>query len=322
MELDISRRTMCGGLAVAGLLAVSDGPGLAAKAKQFFERIKRPIGLQLYTLGDELAADLDGMLAKVAKAGMTDLELPQLFGKAPSALKAAGDRAGVKLSAVHLAATPGTPATALSLLSPTQRIVDDLGALGVSDAVLPIMLFPSNFKRGPGDDFRAAMARALVESGADTWKKTAALLNEKSAALKPHGIRVGYHNHNLEFAPIGKTSGWDILAKETDKSLVKFEIDIGWVAAAGLDPVAFLKAHKGRVRWLHVKDVKATTKPNFVLQMDPTEVGSGKLDWAKILPAAFDAGAEHFYIEQEPPFTTPRLDAAAKGYGYLKGLKA
>ena len=208
MEVGISRRTMCGGLAVAGLLAVSDGPAFAAKAKPFFERIKRPIGLQLYTLGDELASDLDAMLAKVAKAGMTDLELPQLFGKAPSELKAAGDRAGVKFSAIHLAATPNTPATALSLLSPTQRIVDDLGALGVSDAVLPIMLFPSNFKRGPGDDFRAAMARALTESGADVWKKTAALLNEKAAALKPHGIRVGYHNHNVEFAPIGKTNGW------------------------------------------------------------------------------------------------------------------
>ncbi len=322
MNQYLTRRGLLAGISATGAIAMHDRPLFAAKPKPFFERIGKPIGLQLYTLGDEVAADLDGVLAKVAKAGFTDLELPQLYGKTPANLKAAGDRAGVKFSAIHLAATPNTPATALSLLSPTQRIVDDLGALGVNDAVLPIMLFPSTFKMGLGDDFRAAMARALAESGADIWKKTAALLNEKAAALKPHGIRVGYHNHNLEFAPTGNTNGWEILANETDKALVKFEVDVGWIAAAGLDPAAFLNAHKGRIRWLHVKDVKATTKANFVLQMNPTEVGSGKLDWAKILPAAYKAGVEHFYIEQEPPFTIGRLDAAAKGYLYLKGLKA
>lgn len=322
MEFQINRRTMLTALAATGAMAMHESPLSARRAKPFFDRIKKPIGLQLYTLGDEIAKDIDATLAKVAAIGFRDLQLPQLYGQSPAALKAAGDRAGVKFSCIHLAATPNVPATALSMLSEPQRIVDDLGTLGATGGVMPIMLFPANFKMQPGEDFRAAMARSLIEGGEDTWKRTAALLNEKAAALKPHGIHIGYHNHNMEFAPIGKTSGWEILANETDKALVKFEIDVGWVAAGGLDPVAFLKKHKGRVRWLHAKDVQPSTKANYALQMDPTEVGSGKQDWAKILPAAYQAGCEHFYVEQEAPFMMPRIDSAAKGFAYLKALKA
>ncbi len=321
-----SRRIFLTGLAAAGVLALDTRPAHAAKrstqAVGFFKRIRRPIGLQLYTLGDEPAKDLDAVLAKVAAIGYRDLELPQLYGKSPAELKAAGDRAKVNFSCIHLAAMPNIPASALSMLSPTQKIVDDLGALGVKDAVLPIMLLPADFKPAAGETFQVAIARALSAAGGDTWKRTADLLNETAAALKPHGIRVGYHNHNLEFAPVGKTTGWDILAAETDKSLVKFEVDVGWITAAGLDPVAFLNAHKGRVRWLHVKDVQASTKTNFALAMDPTEVGSGKQDWAHILPAAYAAGVEHFYLEQEPPFTMARIDSAAQGHAFLAGLKA
>lgn len=322
MTYQLTRRGLISGLAAAGAIAMHDSPLSAAKPKLFFERIGRPIGLQLYTLGDDFANDIDGILAKVANIGFRDLQLPQLFGKSPAELKAAGDRVGVKFSCMHLAATPNTPAAALSMLSSTQRIADDLGALGATGGVMPIMLFPKTFKMQQGEDFRIAMSRALIESGEDTWKRTAALLNEKAAALKPHGIHIGYHNHNMEFAAIGKTTGWEILANETDKSLVKFEVDVGWVAAGGLDPVAFLKKYKGRVRWLHAKDVQRSTKTNYALQMDPTEVGSGKQDWARILPAAYKAGVEHFYVEQEAPFTMARIDSAAKGFGYLKALKA
>ncbi len=322
MMAQFDRRSMMGALAAVGGISMLATSTLAKAKQPFFKRNGLPIGLQLYTLGDDPVKDLDGTLAKVAALGFRDLQLPSLFGKTPAEVKAAGSNAGVSFSCIHLAVTPNVPATALSLMSGTQRIVDDLGTLGVNDAVLPLMLFPKSFKMGPGVDFRAEIARSIAEDGADLWKRTAALLNEKAAALKPHGIRLGYHNHNVEFARFGKQTGWDILAQETDKSLVFFEVDVGWIAAAGLDPVAFLKRHKGRVRWLHVKDILPSSKPNIVLQMDPTEVGSGKQDWARILPAARAAGCEHFYIEQEPPFTMPRIDSAAKGRAFLEKLVA
>jgi sugar phosphate isomerase/epimerase len=321
MDHHITRRSMIAAMVATGAIAMQEGPAFAAKGKAFFDRIRKPIGLQLYTLGDDMAKDLDGMLVKVAAIGYRDLELPQLWGKSPADVKAAGDRAGVRFSAIHLAATPNVTAAMLSMKSETQRIIDDLGALGIKDAVLPIMLLPADLKPKQGEGFLEILLRGVVEGGEDVWKRTAALLNEKAAALKPHGITIGYHNHNLEFASIGNTTGWDIMMKELDMS-VKLEVDVGWVAAAGLDPVAFLNKHKGRVRWLHVKDVQASTKTNYILKMDPTEVGSGKQNWAKILPAAYNAGVEHFYLEQEAPFSMARIDAAAKGYGFLKGVRA
>jgi sugar phosphate isomerase/epimerase len=318
----LDRRSLLSLFAASGATSMINSRLSAAPRPLFFQRIGKPVGLQLYTLGDEPQKDLDGTFAKVAAIGFRNLQLPGLFGRTPAELKAAADRAGVTFSCVHLPVMPNITEAMLSMQSPTQRIVDDLGVLGIKDAVLPIMPIPASFRPKPNEDFRAAIARTIAEEGADLWKKTAALLNEKAAALKPHGIRVGYHNHNVEFIRFGKQTAWDILTSETDKELVYFEVDIGWITAAGLDPVAFLRRMKGRVRWMHVKDVKASTKPNIALMMDPTEVGSGKQDWARILPAAHKAGCENFYIEQEAPFEMPRIDAAAKGFRYLSALRA
>lgn len=317
-----NRRSLLSGIAAAGAVAMSQPLEAAVSRKGFFARIRKPIGIQVYTLGDEAGKDLAGTFHKLAAIGYRDLELPQLFGKSPAEVRAAADAAGVRISAIHLAAMPNIPASALSMNSPAQRIADDLGTLGASAAVLPLTLLPSNFRPKPGMGMLEVLTTGIAEGGADPWLRSAALLNEKAAALKPHGIAVGYHNHNIEFAPVGATTGWGILMKEFDPALVKLEIDIGWVVAGGHDPVAFLRRHNGRVRWLHVKDVKPSTQTNFALKMDPTEVGSGKLDWARILPAAHAAGVEHFYLEQEPPFTMARIDAAAKGHAFLSALKA
>jgi sugar phosphate isomerase/epimerase len=322
--MQMERRHFLGGLATIAAAGAITGTGaLAAKGKTMFKKLGKPIGLQLYTLGDEPGKDLDGVFAKLASIGYRDLELPSLFGKTPAVLRAAADKAGVKFSAIHLAAMEGMAGGvgALSMVSPTQKIVDDLGVLGATAGVMPIFAIPASFRTAPGASFQEKIAHAVAGEGVDMWKRTAALLNEKALALKPHGIAVGYHNHNLEYAPVGGTTGWDILVNETDAKLVYFEVDVGWVAAAGLDPVAFLKKYAGRCRWMHVKDVKVSTQTNFALKMDPTEVGSGKQDWSKILPAARKAGVEHFYVEQEPPFTMTRMEAAAKSYAFLAGLR-
>lgn len=307
--------------AAAMTIATAGAAGTARRP--FFQRIGKPIGFQLYTLGDEAGKDLDATFASVARIGYRDIELPNLYGKSPAQVRAAADRAGVTLSSLHLPAMAMGAQGMLSLLSDTQRIVDDLGVLGIRAAVAPIAPFPAAFRPEPGGNPMAALAKMFADAGSDGWKRTAAMLNEKGAALRPHGIQVGYHNHNIEFAPLpGGGTGWDVLIRETDPALVKFEVDVGWVAAAGLDPVAFLNRYRGRLRWLHVKDLKPSTMANFALHMEPIETGAGKQDWARILPAAHRAGIEHFYVEQEPPFTIPRIEAAERSFRFLKDLRA
>ena len=89
------------------------------------------------------------------------------------------------------------------------------------------------------------------------------------------------------------------------------------IAAAGLNPVAEVKKLSGRVTKMHMKDLLATTKPNFTLTMDPTEVGYGVIDWKRLLPAAYKAGVRNFYVEQEAPFKFDRIEAIARSYAYL-----
>lgn len=325
MGQHLDRRALLIGLAGASLAAGMGASAAEAPARQgFFRRIRRPIGLQVYTLGDEPKADIDATFARLAAIGYRDVELPQLYGKTPAAVRAAADRAGLAISAMHLAvSTQAVPDPAsLMLNSDPSRIADGLGVLGARAGILPIAPFPPDMKLGAGESYMQMIPRAFAEAGVDHWKRTAGLLNERAAVLQPLGVTLGYHNHNIEFAPIGNTTGWEVLMRETDPSLVFVEADVGWVAAAGLDPVAFLRRHSGRVRWMHVKDIKPETASNFALSMAPSEVGSGKQDWARILPAAWRAGVRHFYVEQEPPFAMPRMDAAAKSYAYLAQLRA
>jgi sugar phosphate isomerase/epimerase len=317
----MDRRMAIASIASGAMLAVTSR-SLAAPRRRFFERIGRPIGLQIYTLGDEPAHDLDGVFARVAKIGYREVEMPQLYGRAPAEVKAAAARAGLTITSLHVPHASLFSSKEATLSGDIAKLVDELGALGVNQAVLPIVPFPEGFRPKSMETFGLDIMSAIAANGPDHWKRTAALLNEKAAALKPHGIALGYHNHNIEFAPIGPETGWSILARETDPKLVHFEVDVGWVAAAGLDPVKFLDQYRGRVRQMHVKDVLPSTKPNFAVHMAPTEVGSGKLDWAQILPAALRAGVRNFYVEQEPPFTLPRMDAAAKSYAYLAQLRA
>lgn len=325
LDTRIDRRALLAGLAGTMMVAGSASTLVAAAPRRrFFQRIGRPIGLQVYTLGDEPRADIDATFARLAAIGYRDLELPQLYGKSPTELRASADRAGLAISAIHLAVStqPTLDPAGLMLNSDPQRLADGLGVLGARAGVLPIAPFPPNMKRREGESPMAMIPRAFAEAGADHWKRTAALLNERAALLKPLGITLGYHNHNIEFAPIGDTTGWDVLMRETDPGLVFIEADVGWVSAAGLDPVAFLQRWRGRVRWMHVKDLKPETVANFALTMSPTEVGSGKQDWARILPAAHAAGVRHFYVEQEAPFAMPRMDAAAKSHAFLAALRA
>ena len=208
----------------------------------------------------------------------------------------------------------------INLLTSPQEIADALNTLGIYQAFLPLCPLPEGFSVPTGGNVQKAIGDALLSAGPDHWKRTAQILNERAAALRPFGIRLGYHNHNMEFQPLaGEQTGWDILLREVDPGLVNFELDLGWVSAAGRDPVAELARLKGRVAAVHVKDVKATTKTNFTMQQVPTEVGSGRLQWSRILPAAQAAGVTHYFVEQEPPFERDRLAAVAISHGFQIG---
>ncbi len=300
---DLSRRRVIGLCLGAAATGVS---GLATAATPFFGRTGLPIGIQLYTLGADLKADFDGQLGQLAKMGYRTVEMAGYLGRTPKELRAAFDRAGLGCPSSHVQGRPRGPEPSLADLD---RLIGDAHVIGIRHVVLPSFVAPV----GAMDADKATPAY---------WQATVDLLNKTAVTLKAAGLTMGYHNHNAEFAPVGATTPMEILLQGTDPALVQFEMDVGWVVAAGQDPFALLKAHPGRFRQMHVKDVKATTKPNFVFKQDPAEIGSGIIDWKSLLPAAYAAGVREFYVEQEAPFDRPRIEAAKISVDYLRALVA
>ena len=318
----MGRRTLLSGLAVSASAALAGPMALGRTRNRLFERLHQPIGLQIGALGALAGHDLDATFAGLAQIGYREIELPNLLGRQPAELAAAAARAGLAITSLHLPLQGMGGAAALSLLSEPARIADTMGVLKAKWAVAPILLFPANFRPAPGETLEATIARTIAAAGEDIWKRTAETLNRKGEALRPLGIGLAYHNHNLDFAPIGKTTGWQILMRETQADLVGFEVDIGWVQLAGLDPVGFLEQAHGRVKLLHVRDIATSQPPGFRIAMGSPVVGTGKLDWAHILPAAYRAGARHFLVEQEPQGGGTPLEAAARSFSYLAELRA
>jgi sugar phosphate isomerase/epimerase len=317
-DTTIGRRRVLGA-AMAGLgLSL---PGLRTRAAEpvsFFKRHRLPIGLQLYTVGAAARKDLKGTLSRVAAAGYQTVELAGLYGNSPQAMRKAADDAGLKYTSIHIQpqSTSGEP----GFDQPPEVLAASMQVLGLDDVVLPMFVMPAHLPKPDSKNYAGYLDQVGPQITADDWKATAAFLNAKGAALQKVGLRLSYHNHNVEFRPIGDTCGLEILLENTDPKIVHFEMDVGWVAAGGADPIKILEHRKGRFKMMHVKDLMATTKTNYAMQQDPAEVGNGMLPWRKILDVAYAAGVRKFYVEQEPPFKGDPFDSIAISAKYLSAI--
>jgi sugar phosphate isomerase/epimerase len=292
----------------------------AADARPFFRHTGLPIGLQLYTVGDDLNRDFDGTLAAVSKIGYQAVELAGLADHTVAEWRQSLDRTRLKCPSMHV---PPRAKTGVSL-EELGTLAEAAHTLGTGMIVCPMFNIPERMSLQPlpGEGTGKMLARLGASMTPDDWRWNADYLNKKAAALKQYGLRFAYHNHNVELAPAGDSTGLALLLQTTDPALVTFEMDAGWVVAGGADPAALLSAHPGRFSAMHVKDLKASTRPNFSLQLDPCEVGQGTIDWKTLLGKAYGANVRQFYVEQEPPFNKPRLESVGISFNYLNALVA
>ena len=262
--------------------------GLAAAALPYpvpagGERIGR-IGLQLYTMRKELVREFDGVLGWVASVGYREVEFAGYFGRSPKQVRESLEEAGLAAPSAHAdlpsdqAAWPG--------------FFDAAAAIGHRYVVVAWL---------PPEQRRTL----------DDWKRTAARFNRAGEVAARSGVRFAYHNHDFEFKPIGGAVPYDLLLAETDPKLVRLELDLYWIIAAGADPLAYFAKYPKRFPMVHVKDRAA----------DGTmvDVGRGTIDWRRILSRRGQAGIEHLFVEHdEPPdpFVTAR-----QGAEYLKKLR-
>jgi sugar phosphate isomerase/epimerase len=264
-----------------------------SKEEWFSESQK--IGLQLYTLRHEMGKDAKGTLAKVAAQGYKTVETfgygnGKWFGMNAAELRAELKSHGLTTPSGHT--FPASVFLQSGWEEKWKPAVADAKAVGQEYIVIPWM----------EEQYRTDI---------NNFKKLAAVLNKAAEICKQTGIKLAYHNHDFEFAPLAGTNGYDVLLKETDPKLVLFEMDIYWVSKAGKDPLAFFSKYPGRFAMWHVKDMDNTPQKNF------TEVGSGVIDFKKIFTYAKQSGMKYFFVEQDQCPGAP-LDSTAKSIAYLK----
>lgn len=305
--------------ALGVLVAAAASPAVAAR--RFFGPGGPAIGVNLYMVQAAYRSDPEGTLEALAKIGFREIETTLNPAQTPRFV-AGLKRFGLKCSAA--AVLPKPLGDLPGLQSDPGQLAEAVHALGAQYLVCTLFPLP------PSVDLAAQAAGksgGLLEAArnltADDWKRTAEVLNERGAALRRHGVTFAYHNHNPEFAPHGETNGLAILLEHTEPQAVAFEMDAGWVVAAGHDPVEILRAYPGRFRLMHVKDIASTQQANLAFHADTTEVGSGVIDWKRVLAAARASGVRHYAVEQEPPYTRmPPFEAARKAYDFLSRLEA
>jgi sugar phosphate isomerase/epimerase len=146
----------------------------------------------------------------------------------------------------------------------------------------------------------------------------AAKLDRVGREYRDRGLTFGYHNHHIEFTPVDGIVPFDYLMSNTDPDLVKIELDIGWLALAGVDPVTYLRRHAGRVVACHLKDYDPAIATD-VPQRKLVEPGAGTIDFAAVLAALNDTGVAHGFIEID--VADDPMGAVRSGHAHLQRLK-
>lgn len=260
-----------GGALLPRLLRGAEHTGNNADARaEYVERRLRieRIGLQLYTVRRAMTTDLEGTIAAVAAAGITELEFAGYYNKSAQWWQDLMRGHGLTSPATHI----GLPATDAGW-EPHFAMSK---AMGHTYVIVPSV----------GNAYR----------GADGFKRLADRLNSGGALARAMGLRLAYHNHDFEFAPLDiGGNGMSVLLANADPSVVEFELDIYWAVKGGQDPLKMIAAHPNRFACCHVKDAG----PAPALEM--VDVGAGTIDFAAILSAGRKVGLKHWFIEHDQP---------------------
>lgn len=258
--------------------------------------IQNRIGLQLYTLRHLIThGSLPLILEKIAAIGFTDVEFfgydkqKEFWGYSPREIKKILKTHGLKSSSFHIDFEPflieGDEQGFIKMCKVAKTI-------GNRYVVVPWLQ----------EQYRKLAKDYVV---------LAQKLNEAAALAKHMGLQLAYHNHDFEFQLVeGSSSGYDILLAETDKKLVRFQLDLYWCSKAGIHPVSLFQQHPGRFPLWHIKDMDAVSE-NF------TEVGAGVIDFKQIFQFADLAGLKHFFVEQDEINGDP-WQSISRSYSYVK----
>ncbi len=274
----ISRRTLLGSI-VAAPFAAS-----LAHAKQI------PVGLELYSVRDEMKKDLTGTVRGVAKMGYQCVEFfASYYDWTPEyarQVRAELDELGVRCYSTHNGLKSFMP-------EGINQAIELNKMLGARYIVLA----------HPGD-----------VNGLDGYKRVADTLNKADSTLAGQGLHAGYHNHDAEWKPVDGQKPMEVLAATLDKKIM-LQLDVGTCLAAGSDPVAWIDRNPGRIRSMHVKDWSPQRGYKVL-------TGEGIAPWKKLFAAAEKRGGIEYYLIEQEGSDYPEMETAEKCLAAFRRLHA
>ena len=291
----MNRRTFLGTAAGIGAAALLTSRFGWAAGEHKIDKI----GVQLYTVRDLMKNDFEGTIGKVAQVGYKEVEFAGYFGRTPQQVRAALDKNGLTAPSTHVQYD--------ELDEKFPKVIEDSKTIGLKYIVCPWI--PEELRKSP-----------------DIWKQASEKFNKCGEQTKQAGIQFGYHNHWFEFLPVNGKLPYDQLLADCHPNLVKMEMDLCWITAAGADPVKYFEKYPGRFPLVHVKDIKKLPKVSEAGSQDfgsslkeITEVGSGIIDWKRIFAHSEQAGIKHYIVEHDNP--KQPLESIRISYEYLKNLR-
>lgn len=283
----ISRRQFLvnAGLITAGTALARCGMANSAAAN--------PFGIQLYTLRDIIGGDTKGVLKQLSGFGYTFVEGYEgekglFWGMTNKEFKSYMDSIGMSMVSSHF-----------DMSKDLEQKAAQAGEIGMKYLICPWL--------GP-------------QKTLDDYKKAADAFNKAGEVCKKNGLRFAYHNHGYSFEQLEGQFPQDVMMANADPSLVDFEMDIYWVVTAGQDPEAWLKKYPNRWTLCHVKDRGKNFKAG-----DPdasVDLGTGSIDFTKIVKTAKTAGMKYYIVEQERYDNGTSIKAAETDAAYMKKLNA
>ena len=311
-----ARAAGAGGVAAAGAAA-----SIAPAGRGGMPTLDR-IGVQLYSVMDQMRQDFDGTLEKVARIGYRHVEFAGYFDRTPEQVRATLDRVKLTSPSAHIGMNllrSDLDAQIRAAQTIGQRYIT-VPSLGRSDS--------------PWHE-------------ADSWKRIAEEFNRIGATLKNAGLKLAFHNHSAEFVDVGGgRTGMDVFIAETDPSLVSFEMDLMWARVANQDPLAWFQKYPGRIALWHVKDMQqlaaAQEQQAPGLRNPPpprpapgaggggpparagkiAPVGAGEIDFRPIFAQWRASGLEYYFVEHDQAQSWPggSLASIEASYQHIRQL--
>lgn len=294
-------------------------PKLSNAASVFNKAAHAPIGLQLYTLTQLMTEDATGTLQKVAAIGYKELEgaaseKGYYYGYKPKEFAALVKDMGMNWRSQHVIGAPFNMDNIMKMANP--KTAEDSARLKrMADRFKFMATIPTlkNDAQRLADEAAEGGLSYLVCASIpvatlDEIKTAAEVFSKAGEACKKNGVQFAYHNHTTEFDEVEGYRPFDYILNNTDKDLVKMELDLAWATKANQDPAQLFKLHPGRFPLWHVKDLDKNTK-------NPAEVGTGIVDFKHAFDNAKESGMKYFFVEQDG--APQPIQNVTNSYNYL-----